>query len=116
MIGEGGVRIVGQRGAEHVRHGVGPDLGEEQRVAVGLLAGDRGRGDGAAGAGTVLDDQRLAVGELREAVGEVARQRVGRAARADRHQQPDRTVRPLRGWLRMGLKRPAQQRAADKAE
>ena len=98
---EGGVRVVGQLG-ERVRHRVGPDLGEEQRVAVRLLARHRGRGDGAAGAGPVLHDQRLAVGELRKAVRQVARQRIGRAARADRHQQPDRAVGPLRRRLGKG--------------
>ena len=62
--GEGGVRIVGKLGAEHMRDGVRPDLGEEQVIAIRLFAHDRGGRDGAAGAGPVLDDQRLAVGEL----------------------------------------------------
>ena len=96
------MRIVGQLGRERMRHRIGPDLGEEQRVAVRLLARHGGRGDGAAGAGPVLHDQRLPVGELREAVRQVARQRVGRAARADRHQQPDRTIGPLRRRLGEG--------------
>ena len=93
---EGGVRIVGQL-AERMRHGIGPDLGEEQRVAVRLLARHGGGGDGAAGTDPVLDDQRLPVGELLEDARQVARQRVGRTARADRDQQPHRTVGPLRG-------------------
>ncbi len=57
---EGGVRIVGQFGRQRVRHGIGPDLGEEQRVAVRLLARHGGRGDCAAGTGPVLHDQAAA--------------------------------------------------------
>ena len=99
---ERGMRVVGQLGRERVRDGVGPDLGEEQRVAVRLFARNRGGRQRAARAGAVLHDQRLPVGELRKTACEVARQRVGRAARADRNQQPDRTIGPLRRGLGEG--------------
>ena len=92
---EGGLRIVGGLRHQHVRDGIGPDVGEEQRVAIRLLARHRGCGDRADASGPVLHDQRLAVGELAEAVRQSARQRVGYTARADRHQQANRTVRPL---------------------
>jgi hypothetical protein len=81
---ERGVRVIGQFG-ERVRHRVGADVGQEQRVAVRLLARHCGCRKCAAGAWTVLDDQRLAVGELREAVRQIARQRIGRASGANRY-------------------------------
>jgi hypothetical protein len=96
------VRIVGQRGREHVRHCVRPDLGEEQRIAVRLLARDGGGGERPARAGPILHDQRLPVGELRKAVRQIAGERVGRAAGADRDQQPHRPVGPLRRRLAEG--------------
>jgi hypothetical protein len=90
-----------------VRHRVRAHLGEKQRVAVRLLAGHRGGGDGAAGARPVLHHQGLAVGDLGKAVGEVARQRIGGTAGADRHQQPHRALGPLR--RRLGRDRRGEQ-------
>ena len=53
--------------------------GDEQRVAVGVGLGDRARGDVAAGAAAVLDDDALAP-FLLQALAEDARDRVGRPA------------------------------------
>ncbi|MCY1244443.1 hypothetical protein D9M72_575160 [compost metagenome] len=65
----------------------------QQRVAVRLVLGDIVSADGGAGAGTVLDDHRLA-----EALGELVAQRaceyVGGAARRERHDQGDGLGRP----------------------
>src|SRR5262249_20305702 len=55
-----------------------------------------------AGAYGVLNDQRLPIGQLLEAVRKVARQGVGRPARADRHQQANRSLGPLRRGLSEG--------------
>ena len=98
---EGGVGVVGQL-AERVRYGVGPDLGEEQGVTVRLLARHGACREGAAGAGPILHDQRLPVGQWLKAVRQVSRQRIGRAARADRYQEPNWALGPLCRRLRKG--------------
>ena len=61
-------------------------------VAVGIGLGDRACGDGATRAAPVLDHHRLAQ-LARQSLGEHARGGVGHAARAERHDQPDRLRR-----------------------
>src|SRR6185295_4943497 len=69
---------------EHRRRGDHAVVREEQRVAVGVRADHALRADQAGGAGLVLHHHRLAP-RFRQLLGELARQQVGAAARADRH-------------------------------
>jgi len=109
---ERSVRIVGNLRTKHMRDRVGSDLGEEQVIAVRLFAHDGGRSDGTARAGAILHDQRLTIGELREAIRQIARQRVGCAACTDRHKETHRPVGPLRHGLCERFPWPRQRRAA----
>ena len=61
----------------------------EKRVAVGRRLGDDGRGDGAACAGTIFDDQRL-LPIFADFGCDQARQRVGRAAGRECDDEADR--------------------------
>src|SRR4029079_12869891 len=56
----------------------------------------------APGSGLILHNQGLPVGELLEAVRQVPRQRIGRAASPDCYQEPNRALGPLRRRLRQG--------------
>ena len=89
------------------------DLMQQDGVAVGRGARDAGRADHAAGAADVLDDDLLAE-IVRHGVGEDARDRVGRPARWERHDQRNGPVgigsARMRSPLRMHAISSAQER------
>src|SRR5262249_41080828 len=66
--------------------------GEENRVAVGLRAGDYPRSDDSACARTVVHDHLLAE-SLRELIRQKPADQTGRAARREAHDQADRALR-----------------------
>jgi hypothetical protein len=68
----------------------GPD---EECVAVGLRPGDDGRPDGATRSCTIVDDHLLA-NLLRQLRRERPRERIGTAARRERHDERDGFGRP----------------------
>ena len=89
-IFEGVQRVVGELAVERGagRHA---DVVEQQRVAVRLGAGDAAGAQRAAGAADILDDDLLAE-ILGHGFGDQARDRVGRAAGRERHDDGDRAV------------------------
>ena len=83
--------VVGEihrRGVEHV----GLHVADADRVSVGRRLRNTADADAAAGAGDVLDDQRLAEAHLHP-FGQDARERVGRPAGRIRHHERDRARR-----------------------
>jgi len=64
-------------------------MADADRVAVGRRAGELGHGDGAGGAGDVLDDELLAK-LLAHALADDAGQQVGRTACREGHDHGDR--------------------------
>ena len=75
--------------------------GQQQRVAVGRRAGDRGPGETAAGAGTVLDHEWL-LDELFHLPGEDARHHVAGPTRRKADGQRDRFHRIICRWRNRG--------------
>ena len=72
--------------------GVGAEVPADDGVAVGRGTVGAGGADGAAGAGDVFDDQRLAERDA-HAFAEIADDGVGRPAGRERHDHRDRPVR-----------------------
>ena len=110
----GNERKVPRRVVWHLRHGKRRDRDgrravQHQRVAVGRRFGGALDAEHPANAADILDHDRLA--ELRaHALGEKAPEYVGRAARGERYDQPDR----LRGiGLRKGGRRQQQRAGAE---
>ena len=87
------LRLVGQVPEDAVGDRVGAGIADQDGVAVALAAHDFGRADGAAAAGAVFHDRRLAPGGL-----QMRRQQpphhVGGAAGGRRHDQADGFGRP----------------------
>jgi hypothetical protein len=90
------------------------DRPDEQRVAVGRALRRRVRADHRAGAGLVLDDDRLPE-PRRELLPERARDDVDPAARRERHDEAQRLRRVglRRGWQRGGKQRRDGEEADD---
>ena len=86
-------RIVRQVSAQTHRHRVRARGGDADRVAVGRRLGDRVGADIAAGADPVVDHDLLAQPGP-QPLRQDARDDVGAAAGRERHDQPDRPVRP----------------------
>ena len=92
-MGEKIIDTVERHGGEQgLIHGVHAHGVEQERVAVGRRARDRGGADVARCARAVLDQHRLSQGAL-QMLGDDARQDVGRSARRERHDQRDRSLR-----------------------
>jgi hypothetical protein len=69
------------------------DVGQQQRVAVGVGARHLGRADGAAGAGGVVDHDGGAAQRLAQRLAQVARHLVGGTARGKGHDDGDGLAR-----------------------
>ena len=108
-----GLRVIGQFGLQGVSGGIGADLGKQEHVPVRFFDRDSGCGKCAAGTGPILDHERLAIGELRKAVRQVASQRVGSSTGADGHDQLYGAVRPFCGGLRKAGRCDEQERDRD---
>ena len=102
ITGSSARRIEAQGLVEQRMGGERPGLRREQRVAVGLGGGDIGGAERAAGAGSVLDDHRLAPALL-QLVGDDARREIGPAARRRRDDDAHRVVRVAGGRV-LGLR------------
>ena len=88
--------IIAEIGLNKRIHGERPVRADQQRITVGLRVRDILGADAAAGPGAVLDHDRLPQ-RFADLIADNAADDVGIAARGERHDQPDRPSRIIRG-------------------